>query len=399
MAQANLLNKIPIQVPLPISASGGNNNYDPLDFQQFLNMHGQSTDPGNQSILSGLLARGRNALFGSARNTIPLMSQQFPDMTQESFNNASPETQAFVINSMQNLQNVPEKSGFLTDLLQGAKENFTTPMSLERLQTPRENQGVGSQIGRAIGTAGRAVESPLGRGLLTAGIVGATGGNPLQMGVYGGSAGVQNQQNRSRNQLYRQQLENMGVPIQNTGGYIGSDEFKNIASTQTNFSKDETSQRKAILDGVNRGIITPAEGASQLRLLGLDTQLQTGTQERTNEAKIEKMKADVEISKQKVTQYDIRLKQLDRQITLNANNAAARNRLTAEKNQLTAERNAAYIEKTNAETELYKKYSSGEISVDNSGSAMPRPVGQPAEQKTPQQGKTTQVGRFKVTPL
>ena len=119
--------------------------------------------------------------------------------------------------------------GLFNDISAGAKENFATgfaaPNWEENKTADGRQKGLGYRIGEGLGTFGRFAESPLGRGLLMAGIVGASGGSGLEALAYGGGAGMLNQQNRMKDTMYRRELEKYGIDTSGIRGYIGDDTF------------------------------------------------------------------------------------------------------------------------------------------------------------------------------
>ena len=134
----------------------------------------------------------------------------------------------------------PRVGGLVPDVVAGFRENANTRFNPENLSQnildDGRNKGFAYRLGEGLGTVGRLFDSPLGRGLLTAGIVGATGGSGLEALVYGGKAGVLNQNVRGANQLYRQQLkDNYGYTdeqLNNISGYIDKDTFNNLTKSQ-----------------------------------------------------------------------------------------------------------------------------------------------------------------------
>lgn len=160
------------------------------------------------------------------------------------------------------ISNNPRKGGLLRDFAGGFRENLTTPASLENFGqntlADGRRKGFGYRAGEALGTLGRVLESPLGRGLLTAGIVGATGGSGLEALAYGGTAGSLNQQLRNNDRMYRndlittqqnalrnneafnklseaeqaQQLNNIENNINRMRGYVTPDTYNNFIRSQ-----------------------------------------------------------------------------------------------------------------------------------------------------------------------
>ena len=100
------------------------------------------------------------------------------------------------------------------------------------MQTQYKDKNIMNRIGEGLGTVMRFADSPLGKGLIVGGLVGATGGNPAQMLGYGIQTGAKAQNVQMRNQLYRQKLKSLGYTdqdLEKIKGYIGGDEYKTIS--------------------------------------------------------------------------------------------------------------------------------------------------------------------------
>lgn len=151
--------------------------------------------------------------------------------------------------------------GMLNDIASGAKENFAqgySPYNLQdKIGTEGQNKGLAYRIGegagslgrglkRGLGAIGRFADTPLGRAAITAGIVGATGGSGLEMLAYGGTTGLSNQQNRLKDQMYRNELQKMGFDTTGINGYIGDDTFNKIF--QSKQLQDNAEYRNALLE-------------------------------------------------------------------------------------------------------------------------------------------------------
>lgn len=122
----------------------------------------------------------------------------------------------------------------MQDLQSGFKENVSTPFSVDNLRA-NEGKKPMNRAGEVLGTMGRFSNSPLGRGVIVGGLVGATGGSPLQSLAYGGQATLGNQSNRMKNDLYRQQMGELGYSpeqVDSLGSYVDSDTFKNLADSR-----------------------------------------------------------------------------------------------------------------------------------------------------------------------
>ena len=106
----------------------------------------------------------------------------------------------------------PRVGGIFPDIAAGARENFATGFAAPNLFDDKtsdgRNKGFAYRLGEGLGTMGRFLESPLGRGLITAGIVGATGGSGLEALAYGGQAGSLNQRLRQQDRMFRNEMIN-----------------------------------------------------------------------------------------------------------------------------------------------------------------------------------------------
>ena len=135
------------------------------------------------------------------------------------FESSNPETGEIEVNRVSKYQ-----PGLLNDIGAGAKENFATGFAApnwEQTITPDgRKKGLGYRFGEGLGSFARFAESPLGRGLIMAGIVGASGGSGLEALGYGAGAGLSNQQARMKDKIYRNSLIEQGQnSLRNTAGF------------------------------------------------------------------------------------------------------------------------------------------------------------------------------------
>ena len=167
--------------------------------------------------------------------------------------------------------------GLLNDIRSGAKENFATGFAApnwEQTVTPDgRKKGLGYRLGEGLGSMARFAESPLGRSLLMAGIVGVTGGGALPALTYGATTGMINQQARMKDKIYRNslieqgqnalrnqagfadltpeeqqlQLDEIANNINSIKGYVGDDAFKSVLAGMQ--LKDNAEYRNALLAG------------------------------------------------------------------------------------------------------------------------------------------------------
>lgn len=143
------------------------------------------------------------------------------------FESSNPGTGEIEVNRVSKYQ-----PGLLNDIRSGAKENFATGFAApnwEQTITPDgRKKGMGYRFGEGLGSFARFAESPLGRGLIMAGIVGASGGSGLEALGYGAGAGLGNQQARMKDTMYRNSLSQLGIDTNNIKGYVGDDAYKNM---------------------------------------------------------------------------------------------------------------------------------------------------------------------------
>lgn len=143
------------------------------------------------------------------------------------FESSNPETGEIEVNRVSKYQ-----PGLLNDISAGARENFATgfaaPNWEQNITPDGRKKGLGYRLGEGLGSFARFAESPLGRGLLMAGIVGASGGSGLEALGYGAGAGLGNQQARMKDTMYRNSLSQLGIDTNNIKGYVGDDAYKNM---------------------------------------------------------------------------------------------------------------------------------------------------------------------------
>ena len=139
------------------------------------------------------------------------------------------------------------KPGILNDISAGYKENRTTPISLDNFG---QNKGFATRLGEGLGSIARFADSPAGRALIMGGLVGATGGNGLQALAYGAGAGLGNQQNRMKDKLYRNALEQQGIDTTGINGYVGDAAFAKLVDA--NIAQENAAYRRMYYDQQNQ---------------------------------------------------------------------------------------------------------------------------------------------------
>lgn len=169
----------------------------------------------------------------------------------------------------------PRVGGLLNDIKAGAQENFNTKFTPsnweEKLGADGRKKGLAYKFGEGLGSLAKFAESPVGRGLLMAGVVGASGGNGLQALGYGATTGVLNQQHRLEDKMYRDELEKRGIDTKGFRGYIKADTFKNLANATFKYKnldqKTYTKLKQTYDEQLKAGTLTPEEYKNNIKLL------------------------------------------------------------------------------------------------------------------------------------
>ena len=124
-------------------------------------------------------------------------------------------------------------SNFGKNFAQGYNENYNNKFSVDNL-AKNDDKNWQTRLGEGLGSVGRFLDSPLGRGLITAGLVGATGGSGLQALTYGANAGVRRQDMQTADRVYRKQLKQMGYSddeLDNITGDITPSIYKGLTDS------------------------------------------------------------------------------------------------------------------------------------------------------------------------
>ena len=188
--------------------------------------------------------------------------------------------------------NNPRVGGLLPDIAAGYRENSSRPMEFSNLQaniTPDGREKGGAyRFGEFAGTAARLLDNPLVRGGIAYGLSKSMGDRrPLVEGL---TAAVGTQQNRMKDQLYRNALEQQGVDTSNIRGFVGDDTFKNYSlSNYRNRNldvkmhlgtlNDNTKRAQLINTMLNYGELDPVQAMELMNEYGLNVgQLDTSNQ-------------------------------------------------------------------------------------------------------------------------
>lgn len=205
------------------------------------------------------------------------------------------------------------------NLLMGYKDNYLNPIG--RTGLPAEKNWA-TRIGEGLGTLGRFIDSPLGRGLIATGLNKAMGyDNSWQEGL---TAAVGRQNAMTADKVYRNQLKQYGYTDEDLAdikGNITSDIYKNLttniyrnkqleARLAIANAKDNTQRAKMILDGFKNGMLSQDDVINELAKWGIslsdlqqsNESLKTASQVETNKARTKKLEAEAKnVGKPKVT--------------------------------------------------------------------------------------------------
>lgn len=196
------------------------------------------------------------------------------------------------------------QGGLINGYNQGYNLNYDNPT----------NQ-ISTRIGQALGTVKRGADSPLGRAIIAYGASRALGdSNPLKQAAtaYGTRENV-----KTADQLYRKQLNNMGVDTSGINGEINADMVKTLSpllSTGTKFTTlgalamyDEGAKAR-IAAGADPNTIVPntlakdiannVRGLNDARIENLNAK--TKTEDLLRDAKYQKIINDINTAQQRV---------------------------------------------------------------------------------------------------
>lgn len=178
------------------------------------------------------------------------------------------------------ITNEPQ-GGLLNDLARGYNENYNNRFAIGNL-APNQDKNWATRIGEGLGTVGRFIDSPLGRGLIAGGLNSALGyNNSLREGL---TAAVGRQNYQTQDRLFRQQLKNdygyTDEDLDNIRGNVTKDMFNSLAlsSYRTRSlrvrqdianASDNTKRANIIMQGLNNGVITPQEAQVQMANYGI----------------------------------------------------------------------------------------------------------------------------------
>lgn len=187
------------------------------------------------------------------------------------------------------------KRNFIKDLMSGYQDNYMNRLGATNL--PKEKNWA-TRLGEGLGTVGRFIDSPLGRGLIAGGLNSALGyNNSLQEGL---NAAVGRQKARTADSIYRKQLKQMGYTdedLYNIVGDVTPEIYKGLTDSFRLGNQRMTYGQLALFDPeIAEQVRQNPELANQFMPVMFARDIY-GKKNQQAEANIEKIKADTEGSK------------------------------------------------------------------------------------------------------
>ena len=208
-------------------------NYPELPLIQVNEQGGLETDPVKMA----------QAELGLKQASTPLTTNDrlFGRDMEQDYQTINPKTGQAQMATLAN-----HKPGFFEDFGRGFQENATQGFNVNNL-APVQGKGLATRLGEGLGTLARFYDKPIGRFATAAALSALTGEtNPLNEGV---KAYVGRQTNMTRDNVYRNQLKQMGMSddeVNAIPGIITDDIFKNY--TLANYRNNMTNYRNLKLD-------------------------------------------------------------------------------------------------------------------------------------------------------
>lgn len=264
------------------------------------------------------------------------------------------------------LGGVQGKISPLENFAMGFEDNYKNGFNTNNLRLMNlQDKPISNRLGEGFGTALRVIDSPLGRGLLSAGLTAALGGNASTVAKEGLSGFVGRQNAVTADKLYRNQLKQYGYTdddLAQINGNITDDVYKNLTTNvyrnqqlQTKMAianaKDKTTKAKLIMDGWKNGTLSEQDALTQFAINGINlNELNESNQTRNTDSQIN-------YRAERLKQIDTNLALLDKKISLSSANSAARLQLQKQRLALQEERQKIFddLRKQNYELNIALK--------------------------------------------
>lgn len=211
------------------------------------------SDEAIQGVSQGLNSGNKELAQFITDNKIntPKTAEEIALAKEGKFNNYAPVASTISEN--------PRVGGALPNFINGYRENTNNGFNLENwtnnMGLDGRKKGLAYRVGEGLGTAARFLDSPFGRGLLTAGIVNGSGGSGLEALVYGGNSGVLNQNLRTNDKLYRNELKQtykqsiMNDPRYNTLTSAEDKQIQDYIKQSPEYMNAKTDEERATIAG------------------------------------------------------------------------------------------------------------------------------------------------------
>lgn len=211
------------------------------------------SDEAIQGVSQGLNSGNKELAQFITDNKIntPKTAEEIALAKEGKFNDYTPVTSTISEN--------PRVGGALRDVAGGYNENLNNAISLDNFgqnEIPDgRKKGFAYRLGEGLGSISRFAQSPLGRGLIVGGLVGATGGDALPMLAYGAGTTMQNQANRMNDKLYRNELKQtyqqsiMNDPRYNTLTTAEDKQIQDYIKQSPEYLNAKTDEERATIAG------------------------------------------------------------------------------------------------------------------------------------------------------
>lgn len=211
--------------------------------------------------------------------------------------------------------------GAIPDLVNGFQENATQGFNIQNLENKgldNRPKGAMYRLGETLGTATRFFDKPIGRMAVATGLSYLTGEeNPLKEGV---TAYIGRQKNVTADQLYRNQLKQMGYSdeeLSKIGGNITKEMFDSITSgMRLNNQRMTYGQLATLDDDIAKEIASNPELANQYVPVSIARDIY-GKKRDLATSKMDEVKTKAEQNQEKINQGWKRLQILEAKGNLN----------------------------------------------------------------------------------
>lgn len=278
----------------------------------------------------------------------------------------------------------PRQGGFLNDVYKGYQENYQNSFNPNNLAP--QHKSWATRLGEGLGSVGRFIDSPLGRGLIAYGLNNALGYDDSVIEGLNAFIGRQNAQTADK--IYRQNLANNGIDLSGIRGNVTSDIYKQVsndlyrqqslqAKRDIAEAKDNVSRARMIMTALNNGTITPQEAQIQMANYGVtlnDVQESNNTRLLPYKQYAMQVAPQVALGNLGVAQGNLALRQAEYLNELNHPKGASFNEVASLRKEFTGlapVKNSTEITRQyNNVNSLYQQYKQGKIGKNSFDQAL-----------------------------